>query len=192
MNLDHVLHMVDEFALAMRDQAKNIVSGNGASAMLLNQQRERLRDAIRKLAEGQSPEEVQADRATAQAIAAAAAPPVDRDARTLTNGSPVTPDHREIDPASGQQKAYVVLSAEERAKGWVRPYRDAYIHVSCKQPATPPNMTITTMARPIAETYARDPSFYQGTFCRHCRGHHPLAEFRWYEMDGTIGPVVGS
>ena len=34
---------------------------------------------------------------------------------TLTDGSPVTPDHREIDPATGQQKGYVVLSAEERA-----------------------------------------------------------------------------
>ena len=40
--------------------------------------------------------------------------PVDRNARVLTDGSPVTPDHREIDPATGQQKGYVVLSAEER------------------------------------------------------------------------------
>jgi hypothetical protein len=40
---------------------------------------------------------------------------------TLTDGSPVTPDHREINPATGQQNGYVVLSAEERAKGFVRP-----------------------------------------------------------------------
>lgn len=42
----------------------------------------------------------------------------------LTDGSPVTPDHREIienGPRAGQQKAYVVLSDEERAKGFVRP-----------------------------------------------------------------------
>jgi hypothetical protein len=48
---------------------------------------------------------------------------------TLTDGSPVTPDHREIDPATGQQKAYVVLSAEERAKGFVRPVRRDYVHI---------------------------------------------------------------
>ena len=50
---------------------------------------------------------------------------------TLTDGSPVTPDHREIDPATGQQKGYVVLSAEERAKGFVRPVRQSYVHDKC-------------------------------------------------------------
>lgn len=47
---------------------------------------------------------------------------------TLTDGSPVTPDHREL-RADGQQKAYVVLSDEERAKGFVRPVRRSYVHV---------------------------------------------------------------
>jgi hypothetical protein len=51
--------------------------------------------------------------------------------RTLTDGSPVTPDHREINPATGQQKGYVVLSAEERAKGFVRPVRRTYTHEKC-------------------------------------------------------------
>lgn len=68
---------------------------------------------------------------------------------TLTDGSPVTSDHREL-KVNGQQKGYVVLSEEERAKGWVRPYRDSYTHKSCGG--------VTTMGRPIAETYARDPS----------------------------------
>lgn len=112
---------------------------------------------------------------------------VDRSATQLSDGSPVTPDHRQIDPASGQQKGYVVLSDAERAKGFVRPFRDAYRHQACG--------TITTMARSIAETYARDPSFYGGTFCTHCRAHFPVGEdgeFTWYEMDGREGPKVGS
>lgn len=106
---------------------------------------------------------------------AAPPPTVDRSQRVLSNGSPVTADHREIDPASGQQKGYVVLSAEERAKGWVRPFRDTYRHVKCG--------ATTTMGRPIAETYARDPEFYSGTFCATCRAHYPLTEFVW--MDGS-------
>lgn len=53
----------------------------------------------------------------------------DRPRVQLTDGSPVTPDHREIDPATGQQKGYVVLSPEERAKGFVRPVRRSYVHV---------------------------------------------------------------
>ena len=52
----------------------------------------------------------------------------DRTKTTLTDGSPVTPDHREIQP-DGQQKAYVVLRESERAKGFVRPFRDMYRHV---------------------------------------------------------------
>ena len=93
---------------------------------------------------------------------------------TLTDGSPVTDDHREINPTTGQQKGYVVLSEEERAKGYVRPVRRSYVHLKCG--------AVTTMAQSIAETYARDPKFYSGTFCIGCRTHLPLDEFRW---DGT-------
>ena len=85
------------------------------------------------------------------------------------------------------QKAYVVLSEAERAKGFVRPFRDAYRHLKCGK--------ITTMGRAIAETYARDPEFYSGTFCTTCRAHFPVGEdgeFTWYEMDGSEGPKVGT
>lgn len=98
---------------------------------------------------------------------------------TLTDGSPVTEDHRELKP-NGQQKGYVVLSEAERAKGWVRPYRDSYIHKKCG--------TLTKMSRSISETYARDPKFYSGTFCVGCGKHLPLEEFEW---DGT-NEMVGS
>lgn len=97
----------------------------------------------------------------------------DKPKTTLTNGSPVTDDHRELKP-NGQQKEYVVLSDEERAKGFVRPVRQSYVHIKCG--------TLTKMALPIAETYARDPKFYSGTFCVGCRTHLPLDEFVW---DGT-------
>lgn len=118
--------------------------------------------------------------------AAAAKVRVDRRAVTLADGSPVTPDHREL-KANGQQKDYVVLSESERAKGFVRPYRDAYRHQACG--------SITTMGRSIAETYARDPGFYGGTFCVTCRAHFPVGadgQFTWYEMDGREGPKVGT
>ena len=65
--------------------------------------------------------------------AAGIVPPVDRASTTLTDGSPVTEDHRELKP-NGQQKGYIVLSAEERARGFVRPVRDAYVHVGRPAP----------------------------------------------------------
>ena len=98
---------------------------------------------------------------------------------TLADGSPVTPDHREINPSTGQQKGYVVLSEEERAKGYVRPVRRTYVHTVCRG--------ITTMAPSIAETYARDPKFYSGTFCVVCRTHFPLDQFVWDGTDEVVG-----
>jgi hypothetical protein len=106
-------------------------------------------------------------------------PPVDRSARVLSDGSPETPDHREIDPETGMQKGYIVLTAEERAKGFVRPVRRTYLHKVC--------WTTTTMALSIAETYARDPGFYSGTFCCRCREHRPLTEFVWEGTDEQVG-----
>jgi hypothetical protein len=101
---------------------------------------------------------------------------------TLTDGSEVTPDHREINPVTGMQKGYVVLSKEERAKGFVRPVRDKYVHIFCG--------TETTMGDSLAETYARDPYFYSGTFCAHCRKHFPVGpdgEFFWSGTQEKVG-----
>lgn len=78
-----------------------------------------------------------------------------------------------------QNDVYLVLSDEERAKGFVRPVRASYLHTECGQ--------VTTMGRKIAETYARDPKFYGSTYCCVCQKHRPVAEFRW--MDGA---AVGS
>lgn len=100
------------------------------------------------------------------------------DKTTLADGSPVSPDHREIQP-NGQQKGYVVLSEEERGKGFVAPYRDTYLHKACG--------SMTTMGRPIAETYARQPDFYSGTFCVNCRAHFPLDQFVWAGTNLQVG-----
>jgi len=101
--------------------------------------------------------------------------------RELTDGSPVPEDgsHLKIQ-SNGQQRGYVVLTPEERAKGFVKPLRKSYVH------AYPSEIDRqigcggqTTMCQAIAETYARDPRFYSGTFCVHCKTHFPLREFIW-------------
>ena len=108
-------------------------------------------------------------------------PPVDRSARTLTDGSPVTEDHRELKP-NGQQKGYIVLSDEERRRGFVRHVRRSYKHLKCGG--------VTTMGFALAETYARDPYFYSGTFCCDCGSHFPVGEdgeFVWAGTDEKVG-----
>ena len=134
-----------------------------------------------------------------------------------------------IDPQSGQQKNYLVLSEEERAKGFVRPVRTTYVHVGRRQPENLRDLTDaekelwggqgyakfeeypasrapatgrfwtqaeldsigkgckakTTMGIAIAETYARTPTFYSGTFCVGCRTHLPVGEDGEFVWDGT-------
>jgi hypothetical protein len=98
---------------------------------------------------------------------------------TLSDGTQVYPEHRVIDPATGMQQGYVVLAEEERAKGFVRPVRRTYTHLKCGSD--------TTMGQTLAETYARDPSFYSGTFCCACGAHFPLGEFVWEGTKEKVG-----
>lgn len=81
-----------------------------------------------------------------------------------------------IDPATGQYGAYWVLKEEERTKGWVRPFRNKYKHLTCNGN--------TSMGRALSETYAKDPTYYTSTFCAVCQGHYPLDQFVW-DADGT-------
>lgn len=104
-----------------------------------------------------------------------------------------------------QNKAYLVLSEQERAKGFVRPVRDSYRHVGAegrtaylsaalREPGDGCGQ-VTTMSRALAETYARAPAFYSGTYCTTCQMHRPVGmhgEFVWVEPGGTDGPRVGT
>lgn len=99
-----------------------------------------------------------------------------------------------------QNKKYLVLSEEERAKGFVRPLRRSYIHVGVGGHEIDPNDpskhgrtgnacgALTSMGLALCETYARDPKFYGATYCTGCSKHLPVAEFIWAED----GEVVGS
>jgi hypothetical protein len=115
---------------------------------------------------------------------------------------------------NGQQREYLVLSDEERAKGFVRPVRRSYVHVGIAGPAQafPEGHralgqywkesdiqrvgkgcgTVTTMALALAETYARDPKFYGGTFCSGCRAHFPVGDAGEVVWDKSDGSRVGT
>lgn len=78
-----------------------------------------------------------------------------------------------------QNDVYLVLSPEEIAKGFVRPVRETYVHTVCG--------TETIMNIRLAETYARDPSFYGSTYCCYCHKHRPVNEFTWKGTDQLVG-----
>ena len=86
----------------------------------------------------------------------------------------------------GMQEKYLVLSEDERAKGFVRPLRRSYVHA--RGPTVNSCGAVTRMGLALCETYARDPKFYGATYCVGCSTHHPVDEFDWDED----GEVVGS
>lgn len=81
-----------------------------------------------------------------------------------------------------QAEKYLVLSEAERAKGFVRPVRTQYRHLTCG--------AVTTMGQELAETYAAKPTFYSGTYCASCRMHRPVGEggeFVWTDDGSKVG-----
>jgi hypothetical protein len=121
-----------------------------------------------------------------------------------TNGKPVAEVRAGQINDTGQHDGYIVLCPDERAKGFVRPYRDAYRHVGrlehiisdgrerADQPYESEHRvggcgTVTTMGRALSETYARDPKFYSHTFCVRCNRHLPVSEFVWTADNAEVG-----
>lgn len=95
----------------------------------------------------------------------------DRTDPRLGHGADITP--------VPQQEAYLVLSEEERAKGFIRPVRSSYRHNNCG--------VVTTMSLALAETYARDPYFYSATYCCSCGMHRSVNEFEWVDDNTPVG-----
>ena len=90
---------------------------------------------------------------------------------------------------NGQNEAYLILSDEERAKGFVRPFKDSYIHVGklIEGKRVGGCGALTKMNKIISETYAREPKFYSATFCIGCGKHLPVNEFLWDNTNEEVG-----
>lgn len=114
-------------------------------------------------------------------------PTADAIKKMESKGLTTDPNHPDLghgsdDKPTEQNKVYLVLSDDELAKGYVRPYRDSYIH------AKPDGCgAVTTMGLKLSQTYARDPSFYGSTYCCHCSKHLRVAQFRWTADDQVVG-----
>jgi hypothetical protein len=122
-------------------------------------------------------------------------------AKTKTTSLTEDPEHpglRKTLP-NGQHEVYIVLSAAERSKGFVRPLRESYIHVGVGGHEVDPSNPAkhgrtgrgcgaqTRMGLALCETYARDPKFYGSTFCVGCKTHLPVGEFVWAEDGAVVG-----
>lgn len=85
--------------------------------------------------------------------------------------------------ADGQQNSYVVFSDRKlAATPLVRPVQYKIRHLAC--------LSVTEMHEKMAQTLARDPSFYKAFFCIKCRAHFKIGrdgEFLWHNSDQKVG-----
>jgi len=79
-----------------------------------------------------------------------------------------------------QNSVYLVLSEEEISKGYIKPFRTSYKHLTCD--------SVTTMGEKLSATYATDPWFYGSTYCCNCSMHRPLKEFVWMPDGESMSP----
>lgn len=98
--------------------------------------------------------------------------------RADANSGPGPSGPADSAPPSG----YPVLPPEVRAAAPVRPVRYFVVHK--------PSGTVTELPRDVAETLARDPTFYKDLWAPATHGMHPIGEFVW--KDTTPEEVVGS
>ena len=99
---------------------------------------------------------------------------------TGTTADPADPRLHQTCP-NGQAEVYLVLPEEElKSDASERPLRSRYVHGKCGG--------VTSVGGKIALTFAKDPTFYDTTFCCHCLAQFPVADFTW---EGTTD-VVGS
>jgi hypothetical protein len=113
----------------------------------------------------------------------------------MSSGITTDPTHEKLGHGTDeepveQNEVYLVLSDEERAKGFVRPYRDAYIHNG--NPAT----TYTELEKPEKSMVDSDP--YVAIFdIKDAKGNHvggryvTQSEFQRYKKTGFLGGCGG-
>ena len=102
-------------------------------------------------------------------------PPVDTSARCTTDGKPFDPTLGE----NGQQKNYIILCDEERAKGFVRPVRKSYRHVGVR-----PEYPLVDLTEEEHERYDK---FGYVKKEEYPKERHPVTGRYWTEKDLNSG-----
>lgn len=79
--------------------------------------------------------------------------------------------------SDGQYENYPTSQEGE----FVAPIRNMYKHSICGG--------LTWCSDGIAETYAKNPTYYTRTYCSSCQDHFPISEFSWHVDDVTLGEI---
>ena len=87
--------------------------------------------------------------------------------------------HGILPDARAQTLIHWQMSEDEKARGFVRPLRDSYVHRVCHH--------VNTMGQSMAETLAKKPTIFSTIYCIGCKAHRPVGEFLWDGTELTVG-----
>lgn len=76
---------------------------------------------------------------------------------------------------SGQYEDHPTIDEGE----FVEPIRHVYIHDDCGG--------ATKMTTKLAASWARDPDYYDYTFCLDCGDYYPVEDFAWKDTGNQLG-----
>jgi hypothetical protein len=85
-------------------------------------------------------------------------------------------------PAKAETPA-AELSEHDRARGYVRPHRDAVVHVQGEGRRCP----VTILPRDHAAMHARTPGLLTTMKCTACRATFPASAFVWHGSSERVG-----
>jgi hypothetical protein len=74
------------------------------------------------------------------------------------------------------------LTVHDETKGYVRPHRDAVVHVRGAQ-----RCPVTILRPDHADFHARTPGVLDRVTCTTCRREFPASEFVWHGSDEVVG-----
>ena len=82
---------------------------------------------------------------------------------------------------TGQHEIYLVLSEEERAKGFIRPYRDAYVHKGTKIERDDEGRLLGRLIKIDDEEYPKNDYYTKekgyGGYIKYPEGYHKYAKY---------------
>jgi hypothetical protein len=97
-----------------------------------------------------------------------------------TSETPKAPEAPKLPEAPKASRS--TPTAAEAAKGYVRPHRDAVVHVIAGK-----RCPVTILPADHADFHARQPGVIDKVRCSACRRDFPASEFVWHGTDERIG-----
>lgn len=100
---------------------------------------------------------------------------------------PVPAPTKPMLPSKSAEPVFSKPSELEASRGYVRPHRDAVVHVRRDGGGKPMKCPVTILPKDHADFHARSPGVIDVVNCTACRAPFKASEFVWNGTDEVVG-----